>query len=464
MDGSQALIKQLPVSIEAEQAVLGSIIIKPDSFDLIGGMLTAEDFYLDDHKSIFNALSSMYSLSKTIDPVTVVNALVEQRGKDKESGIQYISLIAESVPAVANIKEYARIVKDKSILRRLITACDEINLEAYEEAAPVRHILDSAEQKIFDISNGNETKEFRHIRDILQNVYQDLEVLAESKGVVSGTKTGFTALDKMLVQMGKGDLIIVGARPGMGKTSFAMNIAVNAAKSSRKSVCIFSLEMSGEQLVTRILSSEALVESYALRTGQLKEEDWNNIASVAQQLSGCDIYIDDTSQITSTEMKSKLRRIPNLGLVVIDYIGLMQSTSNSDNRAQQVGEISRNLKIMAKDFGIPIVCCAQLNRGTESRPGAGKRPTLADLRDSGSIEQDADIVLFLYRDEYYKDIGGDSGKDKEGENAPIDNSANTAEVIVAKNRHGSVGNVKMGWIGRFTKFRTLEEDLQPNGN
>jgi replicative DNA helicase len=194
-----------------------------------------------------------------------------------------------------------------------------------------------------------------------------------------------------------------------------------------------------------------------LRTGQLKEEDWNNIASVAQQLSGCDIYIDDTSQITATEMKSKLRRIPNLGLVVIDYIGLMQSTSNSDNRAQQVGEISRNLKIMAKDFGIPILCCAQLNRGTESRPGAGKRPTLADLRDSGSIEQDADIVLFLYRDEYYKDIAGADG------DAAAAESANTAEVIVAKNRHGSVGNVKMGWIGQFTKFRTLEEDLQNEG-
>ena len=211
--------------------------------------------------------------------------------------------------------------------------------------------------------------------------------------------------------------------------------------------------MSGEQLVTRIISSEALVDSHALRTGQLRPEDWDNIAGVVSTLSGSDIYIDDTSQITTTEMKSKLRRLPNLGLVVIDYIGLMQSTSNSDNRAQQVGEISRNLKVMAKDFGVPIVCCAQLNRGTESRPGAGKRPTLADLRDSGSIEQDADIVLFLYRDEYYKDISGQDDPDAA-------DSANTAEVIIAKNRHGSVGNVKMGWIGQFTKFRTLEQDLE----
>ena len=278
----------------------------------------------------------------------------------------------------------------------------------------------------------------------------------ENKGAISGQKTGFSGLDRMLVQMGAGDLVIVGARPGMGKTSFAMNIGVNAAKASGKAVCIFSLEMSGEQLVTRILSSEALIDSYSLRSGQLKPEDWDNIAGVITTLSGCEIYVDDTSAITATDMKAKLRRIPNLGMVIIDYIGLMQSTINTDNRAVAVGEISRNLKIMAKDFGIPIICCAQLNRGTESRPGAGKKPTLADLRDSGSIEQDADIVLFLYRDEYYKDISGSTDDDAA-------ESANTAEVIIAKNRHGSVGNVKMGWIGQFTKFRTLEEDLRNEG-
>ena len=450
------LIKQMPMSIEAEQAVLGAIIIKPESFDQIGGMLTANDFYLEDHKRIYTTLLQMYGASKIIDTVTLVNSISDQNGKDKESTIQYITLLAESVPSVANIKDYARIVKDKSILRNLINACDDINRDAYEEAAPVRTVLDSAQQKIFDLSNGNETKEFRHISDILHNVYQDLESLQETKGAVTGSKTGFSDLDKMLVQMGKGDLVIVGARPGMGKTSFAMNIATNVAKNTRKAVCIFSLEMSGEQLVTRILSSEALVDSYSLRSGQLKNEDWNNIASVVQSLSGCDIYIDDTSAITSTEMKSKLRRINNLGLVVIDYIGLMQSTSNSDNRAQQVGEISRNLKIMAKDFGIPIICCAQLNRGTESRPGVGKKPTLADLRDSGSIEQDADIVLFLYRDEYYKDISGNKDSKDADSVAPVEDTANTAEVIIAKNRHGSVGNVRMGWIGQFTKFRSLE--------
>ncbi len=456
MDQSM-LLKQMPMSIEAEQAVLGSIIIKPESFDKIAGLLKADDFYLDDHKKYYETLLKMYDESKIIDTVTLVNSISASVGKDKEATIQYITLLAESVPAVSNILDYAKIVKEKAILRSLIDACDDINRTAYEESSSVRTIVDNAQQKIFDIANGNETKEFRHIRDILHNVYKDLEILQDTKGAVTGAKTGFSALDKMLVEMGKGDLVIVGARPGMGKTSFAMNIATNVAKYNKKSVCIFNLEMTGEQLVQRIISSEALIDSYRLRSGQLTSEDWNNIASVAQTLSGCDIYIDDTSDLTTTDMKSKLRRIKNLGLVVVDYIGLMQSTANTDNRAQQVGEISRNLKIIAKDLGVPIVCCAQLNRGTESRPGTGKRPTLADLRDSGSIEQDADIVLFLYRDEYYKDISGNKASADENAVAPVEDTANTAEVIIAKNRHGSVGNVKMGWIGQFTKFRSLED-------
>lgn len=458
MDASSALIKQMPKSVEAEQAVLGSIIIKSEAFDLIGGMLGADDFYLEDHKTLFRTLTEMYSTSKVIDTVTLINELSELSGRDKESSIEYIRFLADSVPAIANVKDYARIVKEKSILRKLINSCDEINLDAYEENAPVRTILDSAQQKIFDIANGNDTKEFRHIRDVLHNVYQELQTLEETKGAPTGAKTGFSALDKVLIQMGKGDLVVVGARPGMGKTTFAMNIASNVAKSTGKAVCIFNLEMSAEQLVTRMISSEAMVDSYKLRTGSLSPEDWNNIAGVMQNLSGCDIYIDDTSAITATEMKSKLRRIRNLGLVVIDYIGLMSSTSNSDNRAQQVGEISRNLKVMAKDLGVPIIVCAQLNRGTESRTGDGKRPTMADIRESGAIEQDADIILFLYRNEYYKDIAG--GASDGG--APVDDNANTAEVIVAKNRHGSIGNVKMRFIGQFTKFLSIEEDAQPN--
>ncbi len=441
--------------MEAEQAVLGSLIISPELFDRVGGVLEVEDFYYDEHKHIYSALLKMFAESRVVDAVTLVNTLVEEGDRDEASGIQYISLITSSVPAVSNVREYANIVKEKSTLRKLINICDEVSTDAYDEGAPVKEIVEDAEKRIFDLSHNRDNKDFRHISDILQNVYQDLETLAENGGAVSGAKTGFSGLDRVLIQLGQGDLVIVGARPGMGKTSFAMNIAVNVAKTSQKAVAIFSLEMSGEQLVTRILSSEALVDSGKLRTGQLKPEDWENLSQVTASLSGCDIYIDDTSAINAAQMKSKLRRIPNLGLVVIDYIGLMESTIKTDNRAQQVGEISRNLKVMAKDFGIPIVCCAQLNRGTEGRKGEEKKPTLADLRDSGSIEQDADIVLFLYREEYYKDIGGKAPDDDQSSD-----SANTAEVIIAKNRHGSPGNVKMGWIGQFTKFRTLEEDRQ----
>ena len=450
---NNSLIRQVPVNIEAEQALLGAVIIDPDAFDKVSGMIGVEDFYVEEHKHIYSALLKMYAQSKQIDTVTLVNSLVEAGDRDEAGGIQYISLIANSVPAVSNVADYARIVKDKSTLRKVISVCDEISTDAYQEVGTVRELVDVAEQKIFDISHDNESKDFRTISEILHNVYKNIEDLAENKGAVRGAKTGFSSLDDKIIQMGKGDLIIVGARPGMGKTSFAMNVATNVAKSTKKSVAIFSLEMSGEQLVTRILSSEALVDSETLRTGRLKTEDWENIASVISSLSGCNIYIDDTSAMTTTAMKSKLRRIPNLGLVVIDYIGLMETTSKSDNRAQQVGEISRNLKIMAKDLGVPIICCAQLNRGTESRSGESKKPTLSDLRDSGSIEQDADIVLFLYREEYYKDI---SGNNKE-EDGSVSNTANTAEVIIAKNRHGSVGNVPMGWIGKFTKFRSLED-------
>ena len=395
-------IRQMPVAIDAERALLGSIIIKPECLDSIGGSIVADDFYDADHKIVYESLLSMYMQNKTIDSVTLVNDVKAHGGKDEAATIEFISLLAESVPTAANVLDYAKLVKEKSTRRKLINTCDSITETTYNEGEPVHAIIDNAEQKIFDISHSRDSKDFRHISSILSNVYKNIEITAETKGAVKGAKTGFSELDSYLVEMGQGDLIIVGARPGMGKTSFALNIATNVAKSTKKSVAIFSLEMSGEQLVTRIISSEALVDSHSIRTGMLKPEDWENIAGVVSTLSGCDIYIDDTSAINATEMKSKLRRLSNLGLVVIDYIGLMQSTVNTDNRAQQVGEISRNLKIMAKDFGVPIVCCAQLNRATESRTGAGggKRPTLSDLRDSGSIEQDADIVIFLYRDEY----------------------------------------------------------------
>ena len=438
------LFKKMPVSIEAEQSVLGSILIKPSCLTSVAGMLTAEDFYVEEHQQIYLAMTDMFLSSKEIDPVTLVNRLVQNGTYTEQDGIRYIREIAQTVPTASNVRDYAAIVRDKSLLRRLIGACEEISEEAYGEQGDASQLVDAAEQRIFSLAQNREMREFRHIRDIMANVYIDLENLAGNPEHPDRTATGFSGLDRVLVEMGKGDLILVGARPGMGKTSFAMNIATNVAQQTRRSVCIFSLEMSGEQLVNRMLSSEAMVDSYSLRSGELKAEDWPRLADAAAQLSGCEILIDDSTGLTPTAMKAKLRRVKNLGLVVVDYLQLMQSGRNIDNRVQEVADISRNLKIMAKDLGVPVICCAQLSRGPESR--TSKKPMLSDLRDSGAIEQDADVVMFLYRDEYYKDQeGGSAGSE-----------AKTAEVIVVKNRHGSTDTVKMGWIGRYTKFRTLD--------
>ncbi len=453
------ILKQMPVSIEAEQAVLGSLIIRPDSYEKVGAMLSADDFYLPEHKHIYTALVSMYASDKAIDPVTLVNALVEQGDKDEAAGIQYISLISQSVPSAANIKDYATIVKEKSTLRHLIGICDDINKEAYNESEPASVILDNAEQRIYNLSRNKESRDFKHIREILHSVYAQLEEKYEQKGRNPKTvKTGFSEIDRVLVELSPGDLVIVGARPGMGKTAFALNIGTNIAKSSGKSVAIFSLEMSCEQLVTRILSSEAMIDSNILRTGQLKPEHWENIASRITELSGCNIYIDDTSAMTTVQMKSKLRRLNNLGLVIVDYLGLMESTAKSDNRAVQVGEISRNLKIIAKELGVPFIVCAQLNRATESRTASDRRPNLADLRDSGSIEQDADIVMFLYRDEYYDKMKGKNQNETEAEKPAATDALNKAKVIIAKNRHGMLKDIDMAWIGQYTKFRTIEDN------
>ena len=443
------LLKRLPVSVEAEQSVLGSLLIAPaEGFEKISGILTADDFYINEHRILFLAMQEMFLANQEIDTVTLVNKLVENGDRDEGGGLQYITQIAEIVPSARNIKDYALIVRDKALLRRLIDVSDRISNMAYAEQGRASDVVDVAEQMVFDLAEKRHSNQLRSIKDIIGEVYQSIVRLSETKAPPEGVKTGFSGLDRVLVQLGKGDLVLIGARPGMGKTSFAMNIAINYAKSEiNKTVCVFSLEMSCEQIVNRMLSSEALVDSYALRSGEINADDWVRLADAASSLAGCNILIDDTSSISVADMKAKLRRVKNLGLVVVDYLQLMQSTVKTDNRVQQVGEISRNLKIMAKDLGVPVVCCAQLSLGPESR--TEKRPMLSDLRDSGSIEQDADIVMFLYRPEYYKDTEGGEGAE-----------ANTAEVIVAKNRHGAVGNVKMGWIGQFTKFRTLESDLQ----
>ena len=428
----------------AEQSLLGSVLIDPTALTEVADLLTSEDFYLSEHKQIYLAMHELFLANSEIDVVTLIDMLVVKGIYDKSGGEDYIRTLTEAVPDALNVKDYARIVKEKSVLRQLISAASEISEAAYSEQESVTGILDHAEHLIFNIAQGRDTKGFKHIRDVLGEVYHHLHELNTNKEATQGTQTGFSALDRVLAGMGKSDLVLVGARPGMGKTSFALNIATNVAKQTKKAVCIFSLEMSADQLVNRVLASEALVNSYALRTGELKPEDWEHLAVAAGELSGCDILIDDTSGMTVTAMKAKLRRVQNLGMVVIDYLGLMQGDHHNDNRVQEVSEISRSLKIMAKELMVPVICCAQLSRGPESR--TDKKPMLSDLRDSGAIEQDADTVIFLYRSEYYKT------DDAAGQDTSI------AEVIIAKNRHGSTGTVNMGWNGQFTKFVTIADD------
>jgi replicative DNA helicase len=434
--------RRMPFSLEAEQSVLGSIMIDPESFTGIAGSINYTDFYLEEHRDIYLAMQKLFLQSRQIDPVTLIDMLVEGGVKDRDRTVAYVKVLAEAVPTAANIADYARIVRNKSLLRQLIGVCGEISDMAFDEQDEAKDVLSAAESKITAISDENISGDFTHIRDVLIEAHAEITELSKNKGKTGGCLTGYGKVDQVLIGLGKGDLVLVGARPGMGKTSFALNLGTNIAHSTGKAVCIFSLEMSNVQLVTRMLSSEALVDSSALRSGNLTSEQWNKLASASSYLSSCDIYIDDTPGINVTTMKAKLRRVKNLGLVVVDYLGLMQSDRRIDNRVQEVAEISRNLKLMAKEMGVPVICCAQLSRGPESRND--KRPILSDLRDSGAIEQDADIVLFLYRDEYYN-------KQTEG--------VSKAEVIVAKNRHGSTGSVELGWFGQYTKFTDLEENV-----
>ncbi len=432
---------RIPYSMEAEKAVLGAIILDPDQIRELANSLRADDFFVDNHKKIYEAMQELFLESKSIDPVTLVEMLVHSGTYNEAGGKEYVAALADSVPEISNIKDYARIIKDKSMLRRLITASEEISDMAYAGEGDVDEIIDRSEQKIFDIAQGVNDKAFVHIKDVLVENYQHLQSLIEDKSAAMGTPTYFKAIDNYLIGMGAMDLVLVGARPGMGKTSFCLNIATNVAIKTKKTVAIFSLEMSASQLVMRMLSSEAMIDSYKLRTAELDDNDWEHLGQAATVLSQTDILIDDTAGITATGMKAKLRRVKNLGLVIIDYLQLMQSDKHTDNRVQEIGDISRALKLMAKDLQVPVITCAQLSRATEQR--TDKTPQLSDLRDSGAIEQDADIVMFLYRDSYYEN---DPSKD------------NIASCVIAKNRHGSTGKADLGWYGQYTKFAELDTD------
>ena len=434
---------KLPFSLIAEQSLLGSILIDPQSINSVADIISADDFYEEAHRQIYLGIHELFLLNHEIDIVTLIDMLVRKGIYDKSGGEEYLKSICEAVPSALNIKDYAKIVKDKSLLRQLITISEEVRNMAYSEQDSVENIIDSAERKIFSVAQGRDSKGFKHIREVLVDVHGHLKDLQDRPEEVQGTKTGFSGVDNMLAGMGNSDLILVGARPGMGKTSFCLNIGTNVAIATKKTVCMFSLEMSAEQLVSRVLSSEAMVDSHSLRTGRLQNDDWDKIAAASSKLAGADILIDDTTGVTVTAMKAKLRRVKNLGLIIIDYLQLLQSDTHNDNRVQEVSEISRSLKIMAKELNVPVICCTQLSRGPESR--TDKKPMLSDLRDSGAIEQDADVVMFLYRDEYYKTDANSQ-------------EASVAEVIIQKNRHGSTGTVEMGWIGKYTKFMTKAED------
>ncbi|MBO5262347.1 MAG: replicative DNA helicase [Clostridia bacterium] len=442
MDGLQ---KRLPYSIDGEQSVLGSILINPECFEDVARIVKADDFYHETHKRIFEVMQDFNIASKPLDIVTLANTL-ENEGvfEDEAATRSYIKLLVDIVPGSgSNAKDYAKIVHDKSVLRKLIQAAEEIESDAYSEGDEVEKIVDVAEQRIFDIAQKNQTRDFIHVRDAIMQTYERLNLLRDAPEDALGVPTGFVDLDRYVVGFGKGDLVIVGARPGVGKTSFCLNLGANIAKQSKKAVCMFSLEMSAEQLTSRLLAAEGMVDSVRMRSGKLEDDDWSKLANAAATLSETEIYIDDTTGVNVTAMKGKLRRIKNLGLVIVDYLQLMETEKKrkDGSRVNEVAEITRGLKIMGKELGVPVIVCSQLSRGTDKEK---KRPVLSDLRESGSIEQDADMVLFLSRDYY--------GDDPE--------KANLVEVIVAKNRHGEMGTVEMSWLGRYTKFSCLETNLR----
>ena len=438
-----------PYSVEAEQAVLGAIIIDPKSLNDIATQIKPEYFYIPQHRDIYTALSSMFELNQTIDFVSLLEKLKRDGVYDDAGGKAYIARLVDTVPSSANVLTHVAIIRERYYARSLMEAAKNIIHDINENAMDSGKLLDSAEQRIYEIREGREISGLTHIKQVIEaETYDRLSKMAdpETRSDYIGVPCGIGELDKKITGLNKSDLIILGARPGMGKTSFALNILRNVAVNAGKTVCMFSLEMSRDQLAQRLLSSEAGIKSEKLRTGELDADEWTRLAQAGDNLSKANIYLDETSTITVPEMKAKLRRMKRVDLVIIDYLGLMHSAKHTDNRVQEISEITRNLKIMAKELKVPVIACAQLSRATETK-GKSHRPALADLRDSGSIEQDADIVLFLYRDTYY-----------DSEKAPDDDRANPneAECIVAKNRHGELGTVKLNWDGQFTRFTSVD--------
>ena len=432
-----------PASIEAEQAVLGAMLLKPDAVTTAAEELSADDFYRETHRLIFEAMMELKERTEPVDLVTLTEQLKKADKLAKIGGIPALSLIANSVPTAANVHYHARIVHEKAQLRSLINAATEIAGAAYENADEVEDIMDSAEKRILQVASGKRSKDFVPLQDILLDTLEQIDLRYNNKGSITGLPTGFTELDHLTAGLQKSDLILVAARPSMGKTAFTLNIAAHVVLRAKEPVAFFSLEMSKEQLVQRLLCSEGRIDSQRLRVGELEEKEWGDLIDTANRLSAAPLYIDDTPSITVMELRSKARRLKaehGLSLIVIDYLQLMQgrASKSGDNRQQEISEISRSLKALARELNVPVIALSQLSRSVESRQI--KRPMLSDLRESGSLEQDADIVMFLYREDYY---------DPETENK------NITEVIIAKHRNGPVDTVDLTFLKQFTKFGNL---------
>jgi len=442
----------LPQSVDAEQAVLGSILIDGSCITQVQAHLRPEYFYLQQHQAIFGVMVSIEASGGKIDPLLVLERLKAENVYDDAGGKNYLYQLADAVPSTKNVEQYAKIVREKFYLRALINTSREIIDDTSGSDADADTLLDSAEQKIYDIRRGKTTSAPSRLSDIILNeVYDKLTKLnSPEKDEYKGFTTRYSDLDGILTGLHKSDLILVGARPAMGKTSFALNLARNVSLLGKKKVVFFSLEMTKEQLAQRILSTEARVHSQKMRTGELDADDWQRLGYATSVLNDCELYFDDSTNITVPEMKAKVRRLRDADCVIVDYLGLVQSATRKENRVQEVTEITRSLKMMAKDLRLPVVCCAQLSRGTEGR-GKSHRPQLSDLRDSGSIEQDADIVLMLYRPEYYDAERADGERDDD------EDAINKVEIIVAKNRHGPTGTVEMVWDAEHTQFVGIEK-------
>ncbi len=440
----ELLIRQMPHSVEAEQAVLGSILIDARCVPEVIEALKPDDFYVRQNREIYETVYAMFNYSATIDPVTVLDFMRQNGVYDENSSRAYLLQLMEITPTAANVKEYLSIVRDKSLLRHIAEAAGEITGMVQEGTGTAQAILDAAEQKIYAIRQGRASQGLEHISSVILEVFDRLGELAAQDSAIPGLSTGFPDLDSAISGLNSSDLILLAARPGMGKTSMALNILLHAGKFSGKTVVFFSLEMSREQLAMRLIASESFVDNKKLVTGRLGDDDWDKIALAAAALNKTSILIDDNPSLSVADMNAKCRRVDNLGLIVIDYLQLMQSAGGSnrysgENRQQVVSDISRALKIMAKELRVPVLCLSQLSRGPESR--GDKRPMLSDLRESGAIEQDADIVMFLYRDDYYNE-------DSENHNV--------AECIIAKNRHGETRKVELQWLPEFTAFSSLD--------